>query len=95
LQCFKNNGYVKKYLGSININWKERLNGTLPTNISWVGVLVVKVDTSEEIGRWTSPLLFVRKGFKLGMASSTASTVAEKGSVQSKCITAKWRKEVN
>lgn len=71
------------------------LNGTLPTNISWVGVLVVKVDTSEEMGRWTSPLLFVRKGFKLGMASSTASKVAEKGSVQSKCITAKWRKEVN
>lgn len=70
------------------------LNGYLPTNISWVGVLVVKVDTSEEIGRWTSPLLFVRKRFKLGMASSTASTVAEKGSCAVQVLAAKWRKEV-
>jgi hypothetical protein len=29
------------------------------------------------------------------MASSTASIVAEKGSVQSQWITAEWRKEVN
>lgn len=46
----------------------------------------MKVVASAEMGRWASALLWVRKGFRLGMAPSTPSTVAEKGSVQSKAL---------
>lgn len=45
----------------------------------------MKVDASAGMGRWASPLLWVRKGFRLGAASSTAPTGAEKGPVPSTC----------
>jgi len=67
------------------VHYMREKNSRLPPNISWLGVLEGKLTASEDTtGRWTgSTTGFVRKGFKFGMESSTAS-VDMKGSTRPK-----------
>ena len=74
--------------------WKKKRR-FLPQNISWLGVLEEKLTPSEDTtGRWTASTTgCVRKGFKFGMESSTAS-VEVKGSAQAEGKRRKEKREM-
>lgn len=67
------------------MGWKKETKVCLPPKISWPDVLEEKLTPSDDItGRWApSTTSLVRKGFRFGMESSTASE-EEKGSEQAK-----------
>lgn len=67
------------------VGWKKETKACLPPKISWPDVLEEKLTPSDDItGRWApSTTSLVRKGFRFGMESSTASE-EEKGSEQAK-----------
>ncbi len=67
------------------VGWKKETKVCLPPKISWPDVLEEKLTPSDDItGRWApSTTSLVRKGFRFGMESSTASE-EEKGSEQAK-----------
>lgn len=67
------------------VGWNKETKVCLPPKISWPDVLEEKLTPSDDItGRWAPSITsLVRKGFRFGMESSTASE-EEKGSEQAK-----------